>query len=223
MIRFRAVARTIHLPRDVDTSRPTTEGEGLGFDPGMDPGALQDQVLGPLVHVIEEAAIDAPWALIGGTSVRLQGADAHSPNLEFITSEPALIALGEMLGMPADWGQGAHMVANRLHFMRHEIPVFVFGDPIFHGPYESLTPRDIPSLWDARVRVEVNGVGVLCTPLEWELILAVVLSARSRVEAIRAHMIDRGYDSRLVVRLLREGRVATETEDAVWSALEPEG
>ena len=193
----------------------------MGFDAGMDPGARQDQILGPLVHVIEEATIDAPWALIGGTSVRLQGAEAHSPNLEFMTSEPALIALGDMLGVPSDWGQGTHLVANRLHFMRHEIPVFVFGDPIFHGPYESLTPRDIPSLWDARVRVEVQGVGVHCTPLEWELILAVVLNARSRVDAICTRLLEQGYDSRLVVRLLREGRVARETEDAVWSVLDP--
>ena len=123
--------------------------------------------------------MDVPWALIGGTAARLQGVEAHSPNLEFMTSEPALIALGEMLGMQSDWGQGTHLAANRLHFIRHNIPVFVFGDPIFHGPYESLAPREIPSLWDARVRIEVVGGSVLCTPLEWELILAVVLGSIS--------------------------------------------
>ena len=192
----------------------------MTFDSGQDPESLHESILGPLVRVVEEAASDAPWALIGATAIRLQGVDAHSPNLEFMTTEPALIALGEMLNVPSDWGQGTHLAANRLHFMRHGAPVFVFGDPIFHGPYESLSPRDIPSLWDARVRVEVRGTGVLCTPLEWEIILAVCLGAHARIEALRDVMVARGYDSRLVVRLLREGRVEPETEEAVWAVLE---
>jgi len=190
------------------------------FDPSWDLLSHQDQVLGPLVRVIEEAASDSPWALIGATAIRLQGVEAHSPNLEFITTEPAIVALGEMLGVPSDWGQGRHLAANRLHFMRHDVPVFVFGDPVFHGPYESLSPRDIPSLWDARVRVDVNGTGVLCTPLEWELILAVCLGAEERIQSLRTHMLANEYDTRLVVRLLREGRVEESTEEAVWSVLE---
>jgi hypothetical protein len=189
-------------------------------DLGWSAESAQDEILGPLVRVIEEAASDAPWALIGAAALRLQGVTAPSPNLEFMTSEQALLALGEMLNVPADWGQGAHLAANRLHFMRHGVPVFVFGDPVFHGPYDSLSPREIPSLWDARVRMELSGVGVLCTPLEWELVLAVVLGAVSRVEGLRARLIERGYDSRLIVRLLREGRVESHTEEAVWAVLE---
>lgn len=192
----------------------------MAFDPARDTEAHQDEVLGPLVRVLEEAASDAPWALIGAAAIRLQGCSAYSPNLEFMTTEPALIALSEMLGVPTDWGQGAHLAANRLHFMRRGIPVFVFGDPVFHGPYESLSPRDIPSLWDARARVEVGPAAVLCTPLEWELILAVCLGANVRVDTLRAHMRECGYDSRLVVRLLREGHVAPDTEEAVWRILE---
>ena len=192
----------------------------MTHDPGLTPESAQEEVLGPLVRVIEEAASDAPWALIGASALRLQGVDAHSPNLEFMTSEQVLTTLGEMLNVPADWGQGAHLAANRLHFMRHGVPVFVFGDPVFHGPYDSLAPREIPSLWDARVRVEVNGVGVLCTPLEWELVLAVVLAASARVDGLRERMLADGYDSRLIVRLLREGRVAAHTEEAVWAVLE---
>jgi hypothetical protein len=186
----------------------------------MDPEEQQDFILGPLVRVIEEAALDTPWALIGAAAVRLQGVDAHSPNLEFITSEQVLQSLGEMLGLASDWGQGTHLAANRLHFMRHEVPVFVFGDPVFHGRYDSVAPRDIHSLWDARVRIDVHGASVPCTPLEWELILAVVLGAAGRVEAIRTRMLEVGYDSRLVVRLLREGHVGLETEEAVWDVLE---
>ena len=189
-------------------------------DPDETPESSQEEVLGPLVRVIEEAASDAPWTLIGASALRFQSVRAHSPNLEFITTGQVLTALGEMLNVPADWGQGAHLAANRLHFMRHGVPIFVFGDPVFHGPYDSLAPREIPSLWDARVRVTVNGVGVLCTPLEWELVLAVVLGAASRVEVLRERMIADGYDSRLIVRLLREGRVASHTEEAVWAILE---
>lgn len=61
---------------------------------------------------------------------------------------------------------------------------------------------------------------MLCTPLEWELVLAVVLAASQRIDAVGQRMLDSGYDSRLVVRLLREGRVARHTEEAVWAVLE---
>jgi hypothetical protein len=196
----------------------------VNLEPGMDPEGRLQAILGPLVRVIQEAAADQPWALIGAASARLQGVEVPGTNLEFITTESALLALGEMLGVSADWGQGTHLAANRLHFMRHGVPVFVFGDPVFHGPYESLAPREVPSLWDARVKVDCRGTGVLCTPLEWELVLGVVLGASQRVEAVAARMLEAGYDSRLVVRLLREGRVARHTEEAVWAVLErPEG
>jgi hypothetical protein len=192
----------------------------LAFDLQPEPQEVQDEVLSRLVRVIEEAAGDELWTLIGATAVRLQGAEASSPNLEFVSTESVVDALSEMLGVSAEWGRGAHLASQRLHFLRHGVPVFVFGDPVFHGPYESLAPRDVPSLWDARVRLEVGGVGVLCTPLEWELVLAVVLGAHARQEALRDCMRAHGYDSRLIVRLLREGRVTHETEEAVWSVLE---
>ncbi|MEX2228163.1 MAG: hypothetical protein WEB13_00860 [Dehalococcoidia bacterium] len=192
----------------------------MAFDLQPEPQEVQDEVLGRLVRVIEEAAGDELWTLIGATAVRLQGAEASSPNLEFVSTESVVDALSEMLGVSAEWGRGAHLASQRLHFLRHGVPVFVFGDPVFHGPYESLAPRDVPSLWDARVRLEVGGVGVLCTPLEWELVLAVVLGAHARQEALRDRMRAHGYDSRLIVRLLREGRVTHETEEAVWSVLE---
>jgi hypothetical protein len=160
--------------------------------------------------------------LIGAAALRLQGVAAASPNLEFMTSESAVRALAAMLDVEAEWGRGAHLASQRLHFLRHGAPVFVFGDPIFHGPYESLAPREVPSLWDARVRIEVAGVGVLCTPLEWELVLAVVLGGSGRITALGTHMREVGCDSRLIVRLLRESRVAHETEEAVWAVLEGE-
>ncbi|MBM3140623.1 MAG: hypothetical protein FJZ92_10605 [Chloroflexi bacterium] len=192
----------------------------MARDAQPDPDAAEERALGPLVRVIEEAAGDEPWALIGAAAIRLQGGDTVSPNLEFMTTEGVLGTLAEMLGVTSAWGRGAHLVSERLHFLRHGVPVFVFGDPIFHGPYESLAPREVPSLWDARVRVDVGGVGVLCTPLEWELVLAVVLSAGSRIDALARQLRAQGYDSRLIVRLLRESHVAHDTEEALWAILE---
>lgn len=189
-------------------------------DSGLTAESGQDDILAPLVRVIEEAAAEAPWALIGAAALRLQGVEVPSTNLEFMTGEQTVVTLGEMLDIPSDWGQGTHLAANRMHFMRHGVPVFVFGEPVFHGPYDSLSPREIPSLWDARVRIPVNSVSVLCTPLEWEIVLAVVLGATGRIEAVRTRMLEVGYDSRLVVRLLREGRVAQHTEEALWAVLE---
>lgn len=199
---------------------PSARRPGISTE-RIDPEAIQDAVLGPLVRVVEEAAGDQRWALVGAAACRMQGVDAPSPNLEFITTAGALMTLAEMLDMPSEWGRGTHLAAQRLHFMRGQVPVFVFGDPEFHGRYDSLTPLEIPSLWDARQRIELaGGAHVLATPLEWELLLAVVLDAPARIEALRARMRDRGFDGRLLTRLLREGHVAAATEEAVWKHLE---
>jgi hypothetical protein len=181
---------------------------------------MQDAVLGPLVRVVEEAAGGDPWALVGAASCRLQGAGTSSPNLEFMTTEPALRTLADMLDMPSTWGRGAYLAAQRLHFMRGRVPVFVFANPVFHGRYESLSPMEVPSLWDARAEIEVEGATVLATPLEWELLLAVVLDSAPRITALRVTMRERGFDGRLLTRLLREGHVDAATEEAVWAVLE---
>ena len=186
----------------------------------FDPEAMQAAVLGPLVRVIEEAAGDERWALVGATSCRLQRVEATSPNLEFMTTATALHTLAEMLDVPSTWGRGTYLAAQRLHFMRGRVPVFLFADPAFHGRYETLRPMDIPSLWDARVRLEVEGTTVLATPREWELLLAVVLGADQRAEALGNCMREHGYDGRLLTRLLREGHVEPATEEAVWAVLE---
>jgi hypothetical protein len=194
---------------------------GVSTDERIDPEASQDAVLGPLVRVVEEAVSDQRWALVGAAACRLQGVTAPSPNLEFITTESGLLTLAEMLDMPSEWGRGTYLAAQRLHFMRGQVPVFVFGNPVFHGRYESLTPLDIPSLWDARQQIDIPGGGhVLATPLEWEILLAVVLDATARIEALRDHMRTEGFDGRLLTRLLREGHLAAESEEAVWHHLE---
>ena len=180
----------------------------------------QDEVLGPLVRVIEEAADDSSWALIGGSGLRLQHVEVTSPNLEFMASRTVVDTLASMLQLDARWEQTDRLVATRLHFLRHGIPVFIFAEPVFHGRYDRLRPMEIPSLWDARIPVTCGSVRVLCTPPEWELVLAVVLGGGERVEQLRHHLRDQGFDSRLIVRLLREGRVNRETEEAVWSVLE---
>lgn len=190
--------------------------------PDTTPGDFERQraVIGPLVRVIQEAAGDDPWALIGAASCRLQGVGASSPNLEFMTTRPVLRSLEGMLDVDATWRRGMHLAAERLHFMRADVPVFVFAAPVFHGSYDALSPVDIPSLWDARVAVQLGNICVLTTPLEWELLLAVVLGARMRTLALREHLRANSYDGRLLTRLLREGHVQPETEEAVWAVLE---
>ena len=182
--------------------------------------AESDAVLGPLVRVIEEAAGDQPWAVVGASALQLQGLDTSAPNLEFVTTDAALNQLAEMLDVPVTWQRGAYVAAARLQFMRSRVPVFVHGSPTFHGAYVSLTPIDIPALWDARTHVELNGTVVLATPLEWELLLAVVLGNGERASAIGDHLRLHAHDGRLLIRLMREGHVGAETEEAVWKLLE---
>ena len=97
---------------------------------------------------------------------------------------------------------------------------FVFASPVFHGPYDSLTPLKVPSLWDARPRIDIDGGAVPVTPVEWELLLAVVLGVAARVESLSRRALEQGFDNRLLTRLMREGRVDSTTEEAVWGALE---
>lgn len=182
-------------------------------------------MLGPLVRVVEEAAGTSPWALIGAVSLALRDLDASSPNLEFVVTTETLTSMSQMLGVAQKWGRGAYMAAERLHFMRYGVPVFVFGRPTFHGRYESISPFDVPSLWDARIQLDVSGVKVPVLPLEWELVLAVILEQRSRIEELQAYFSLYGFDNRLLTRLLREGRVQHATEEAVWAVVEdgPQG
>ena len=199
---------------------PATEVTTVSAEQVIDPEANQDAVLGPLVRVVEEAAAGERWALVGAVACRLQGVVATSPNLEFITGESPLHTLAEMLDMPSEWGRGTHLAAQRLHFMRKAVPVFIFGSPVFHGRYDTLTPMEIPSLWDARARVTLEACAVPTTPLEWELLLAVVLESAARIEVLRDHLRTHGFDNRLLTRLLREGHVGAATEEAVWRQLE---
>ena len=98
-----------------------------------------------------------------------------------------------MLDLDARWLAGRRLAAQRLHFLRDSVPVFVFGDAQFQGRYDVLRPRDIPALWDARVRLPCNGVTVLATPLEWELLLAVVLDNADRAGEIARVLRGRGW------------------------------
>ena len=103
---------------------PSARRPGISTE-RIDPEAMQDAVLGPLVRVVEEAVAGQRWALVGAAACRLQGTEADSPNLEFITTGAGLATLAEMLDMPSEWGRGTHLAAQRLHFMRGQVPVFV--------------------------------------------------------------------------------------------------
>jgi hypothetical protein len=196
-------------------------GRPVTTEEAVDPQASFEPVLASLARVVATAAADdGRWALTGAASCALQHVEAHSPNIELLTTARALHALAERLGVPPSWGRGTHLAAQRLHFTRGGVPVFVFGDPVFHGPYESLAPMEVPSLWDARARLELDGCELLATPLEWELLLAVVLGAGPRIQALRMRLRQAGYDNRLLVRLLRESHVQAATEEAVWDVLE---
>lgn len=177
--------------------------------------------LSPLVRVIEEAADEQPWALVGAAAARMHGVIINADNLEFVTSETVVNTLAEMLGLSTTWERGAHVAAARLQFMRNRVPIFIHANPTFHGAYDSLTPLDIPSLWDARVKIEVEGATVLITPIEWELLLAVVFGNQKRSEEIRDYIFTKdGCDGRLLTRLMREGHVESATEEAVWKLIE---
>ena len=164
--------------------------------------------------------LGATRALIGASACRLQGAEAASPNLEFMTTRARATHARGDAGHAFELGPGYISRCPASAFHARACAVFVFANPVFHGRYESLSPMEIPSLWDARARIEVEGAHVLATPLEWELLFAVMLDSSSRIEALRTRMREHGFDNRLLTRLLREGHVPSATEEAVWAVLE---
>ena len=68
--------------------------------------------------------------------------------------------------------------------------------------------------------VRHNLFRFVLTCLGLSLLLAVVLDSPARLSALRDRMRERGFDGRLLTRLLREGHVEAATEEAVWAVLE---
>ena len=78
----------------------------------------------------------------------------------------------------------------------------------------------IPSIWTGLNNGSLDGHQIPCSPPEWELILAIALNATNRINEIQQYLSEFGYDSRLVVRLLREGHASVATENIIWALLE---
>lgn len=178
-------------------------------------------VLRTLVSVMEEATPEpTDWALIGSGSLQLQGLNTQYDTIEFMTTDKIVTTIGKMLGEEPDHISSAVVSGTRLQLTREEIPIFVMGDPVFEGAGERFSPVQIPSLWNGLNHGSLDGHHIPCTPPEWELVLAVIIQANDRVEEIQQYLSEFGYDSRLLVRILREGHATTQTENMVWSLLE---
>lgn len=178
-------------------------------------------VLRTLVSVMEEATPEpTDWALIGSGSLQLQGLNTQYDTIEFMTTDKIVTTIGKMLGEEPDHISSAVVSGTRLQLTREDISIFVMGDPVFEGAGERFSPVQIPSLWNALNHGSLDGHRIPCTPPEWELVLAVILQANERVEEIQQYLSEFGYDSRLLVRILREGHATTPTENMVWSLLE---
>ena len=180
----------------------------------------QQAVLGPLVRVIEEAADEQPWALGGaaGDPPTRRARDLQQPRVRH-----------DRRGRPRPGGD-----ARRLHHLgarrpRRGCPLAVPARPSAglrprqpHLPRRlrlALPARDPLALGRPRTRRGRRRQRALDTP-RVELLLAVVLGNEERVEAHqRAHARTR-HDGRLLTRLLREGRVEGDTEEAVWAVIE---
>tara|TARA_B100000029_G_scaffold472734_1_gene513506 strand:- start:2269 stop:2847 length:579 start_codon:yes stop_codon:yes gene_type:complete len=179
-----------------------------------------------LTRVIKEILVlddHVLWAVNGSTSLELQDIPCPTDNTEIITRRDIIKLLNEptsqfIESMAKNISSPATLLlsTDRYNFTIH-------GDPIIYGRYDSLKPTQIPALWDALVSVHCEDTTALCTPIEWELLVAILTEKEDFIDLLKKTLNRRGYDSRLVVRLLREGRVEPETEDNVWKILESRG
>ena len=169
------------------------------------------------IHRIDDHAL---WAVNGKISLQLQDVPCDADNTEITTrrdilkllkdpSNQFIKSIKENISSPT----AIQLSSNGHNFTIH-------GDPTIYGRYDSIKPTQIPSLWDALVSVHCESIIVLCTPIEWELLVAILTEKRESIDLLKKILSRRGYDSRLVVRLLREGRVDQETEENVWKTLE---
>ena len=178
-------------------------------------------VLRTLASVIEEATQEpTDWALIGSSSLQLQGINIESNTIEFMTTKNIASIISDILGAEIKESQNSPIKGSRLHLEREGISIYIFGDPQFEGEDENFQPVKIPSIWTGLNNGSLDGHQIPCSPPEWELILAIALNATNRINEIQQYLSEFGYDSRLVVRLLREGHASVATENIIWSLLE---
>jgi len=169
-----------------------------------------------ILHIDDQAL----WAVSGMTSLELQDVPSNTNDTEITTRKDIVKLLDQTSNkfVKSIVKNSSSPVTIQLNTNKHNFTIH--GDPIIHGRYDSLKPTQIPSLWDALVSVHCNDVTALCTPLEWELLVAILTGKDDLIDLLKNILRRRGYDGRLVVRLLREGRVDQETEETVWKILE---
>ena len=134
---------------------------------------------------------------------------------------PCSRQLAEMLDVSVTWQRGAYVAAARLQFMRRRVPVFVHGSPDVPRRVRLAQP-DRHSLALGRARAMSPSTARLCSrPRLSGSCCSPWCSGTSRAQtAIGDHLRTHGHDGRLLIRIMREGHVGTETEEAVWKHLE---
>lgn len=162
----------------------------------------------------------ALWTVSGMASLELQDVPCNPNSTEITTRKDIVKLLDKTSNKFVKSIVKNSSTPMTIQFSTNEHNLVVHGDPIIHGRYDSLKPTQIPSLWDALVSVHCNDTTALCTPIEWELLVAILTEKEDLIDLLKNILKRRGYDGRLVVRLLREGRVDQETEETVWKILE---
>lgn len=178
-------------------------------------------VLTMLIKEILSIDDHALWSVSGLTSLELQDIPCKADNIEITTRRDIVKSLNKASNKLINTSIVKNNNSpNTLQLNTKGNKITIHGDPIIYGRYDSLKPTQIPSLWDALVSVHCNDTTALCTPIEWELLVAILTEKEDLIDLLKKTLNRRGYDGRLVVRLLREGRVDQETEDSVWKTLE---
>ena len=91
-------------------------------------------VLRTLASVIEEATQEpTDWALIGSSSLQLQGINIESNTIEFMTTKNIASIIGDMLGAEIKESRNSLIKGPRLHLEREGISIYIFGDAQFEG------------------------------------------------------------------------------------------
>ncbi len=143
------------------------------------------------------------WALAGSTASALQGIPLTPQDIDIITDRKGArllsIQLKKFTVSPLRWGESEHFASLLAQFKLEGAKVEVIGDLRVKGDRGYLRFN----LWPFVREIPFAGQKVYVVPLEWQLLVNLIVGKRGRAETIAFHLRSEGYNQALVGKILR--------------------
>lgn len=165
-----------------------------------------------------------PWALIGSTASSLQGLPVEPPDIDIATSIPGAYLISgcliDYMRNPVRYGETENYASHFGIFDIEGVRVEVMGDLIIRGVGGVIDTTEHFTRWSEKVRVvNVDGIGVPCVPLEWQLVANLIIGRYDRSHAIAEHFAAHPYDAAFVDDICNDARLLPPVRERVKTLL----